>query len=154
MSGEDINEYMALKPSCYRMYSASALAANTVIRSAVAAGFPLFTNQLFTNVRTNSRTIICVADRVIFSIQQLGVGWGSTIFGCIGILLLPSPFLFYKYGARIRAKSKFAPCIVSYLSVVLRSLLTTGQLVSTGFKSREGPCSRGSPGETGRITAS
>jgi len=34
------------------MYSASALAANTVIRSAVAAAFPLFTVQMFTNVRS------------------------------------------------------------------------------------------------------
>jgi len=33
------------------MYSASAFAANTVIRSAVAAVFPLFTTQMFTNVR-------------------------------------------------------------------------------------------------------
>ena len=32
------------------MYSASALSANTAIRSAVAAAFPLFTVQLFTNV--------------------------------------------------------------------------------------------------------
>ena len=32
------------------MYSASALAANTATRSAVAAAFPLFTVQLFTNV--------------------------------------------------------------------------------------------------------
>ena len=34
----------------YRMYSASALSANTAIRSATAAAFPLFTVQLFTNV--------------------------------------------------------------------------------------------------------
>ena len=34
----------------YRMYSASALSANAAIRSAVAAAFPLFTVQLFTNV--------------------------------------------------------------------------------------------------------
>ena len=34
----------------YRMYSASALSANATIRSAVAAAFPLFTVQLFTNV--------------------------------------------------------------------------------------------------------
>ena len=39
----------------YRMYSASAFAANAVVRSAIAAAFPLFTVQLFTNVsRSNS----------------------------------------------------------------------------------------------------
>ena len=43
----------------------------------------------------------------------MGVNWACTLIGCIALLFLPSPFLFYKYGARIRAHSKFAPCIVS-----------------------------------------
>jgi hypothetical protein len=34
------------------MYSASAFAANTMVRSAVAAAFPLFTVQMFTKVRS------------------------------------------------------------------------------------------------------
>jgi DHA1 family multidrug resistance protein-like MFS transporter len=34
----------------YRIYSASAFAANALVRSATAAAFPLFTFQLFTNV--------------------------------------------------------------------------------------------------------
>ena len=36
------------------MYAASAFAVNTAIRSAVAAAFPLFTTQMFTNVRFNN----------------------------------------------------------------------------------------------------
>jgi len=74
----------------YVMYSASAFAANTIIRSAVAAAFPLFTVQMFT---------------------KLGINWACTLLGCVALVLAPSPFLFYKYGARIRASSKFAPCI-------------------------------------------
>ncbi|KAF8825188.1 hypothetical protein HHX47_DHR7000257 [Lentinula edodes] len=74
----------------YLMYCASAFAANTIIRSLVAAAFPLFTVQMF---------------------QTLGIGWAASLIGFIALLLAPSPFLFYKYGARIRAKSKFAPCI-------------------------------------------
>ncbi|KXN84342.1 hypothetical protein AN958_12696 [Leucoagaricus sp. SymC.cos] len=74
----------------YLMYSASAFAANTICRSAVAAAFPLFTVQMFT---------------------KLGVNWACTLIGLISLLFLPSPFLFYKYGARIREKSRFAPCI-------------------------------------------
>ncbi|KAF8205974.1 multidrug transporter [Mycena galopus ATCC 62051] len=74
----------------YLMYSASAFAANTFLRSLVAAAFPLFTVQFFTN---------------------LGVHWAATLLGGVGLLLLPSPFLFYKYGARIRSNSKFAPCL-------------------------------------------
>ncbi|KAJ3921057.1 MFS polyamine transporter [Lentinula edodes] len=74
----------------YLMYSASAFAANTTIRSLVAAAFPLFTVQMYT---------------------KLGINWASTLVGLIGLVMAPSPFLFYKYGARIRQKSKFAPCI-------------------------------------------
>jgi MFS transporter, DHA1 family, multidrug resistance protein len=72
------------------MYSASALAANSIIRSAAGAAFPLFTNQLFHN---------------------LGIQWGATLLGCIALLLAPLPFVFYKYGAWVRTKSKFAPCM-------------------------------------------
>ncbi|KAF7969482.1 hypothetical protein HWV62_27281 [Athelia sp. TMB] len=74
----------------YLMYSSSAFAANTIVRSAVAAAFPLFTVQMFT---------------------KLGVGWACTLLGCVGLLLTPAPFLFYKYGPRIRAQSAFAPGI-------------------------------------------
>jgi DHA1 family multidrug resistance protein-like MFS transporter len=42
----------------------------------------------------------------------MGVNWACTMFGFIGLVFLPCPFLFYKYGARLRAKSVFAPCIV------------------------------------------
>jgi DHA1 family multidrug resistance protein-like MFS transporter len=74
----------------YLMYSASAFAANTAIRSAVAAGFPLFTVQMF---------------------EGLGVNWACTLLGLIGLLLAPSPFLFHRFGPAIRSRSVFAPCI-------------------------------------------
>nr|GAT53755.1 MFS general substrate transporter [Mycena chlorophos] len=74
----------------YLMFSASAFAANTFCRSLVAAAFPLFTVQMF---------------------DKLGVNWAATLLGLVGLLLAPSPFLFYRYGAAIRARSKFAPCM-------------------------------------------
>ncbi|KAF5371182.1 hypothetical protein D9758_004213 [Tetrapyrgos nigripes] len=74
----------------YLMYSASAFAANTIIRSLVGAAFPLFTVQMY---------------------EKLGINWASTLVGFIGLLLAPIPFLFFKYGPKIRQHSKFAPCI-------------------------------------------
>jgi hypothetical protein len=74
----------------YLMYAASALAGHTIIRSATGAAFPLFTTQMFLN---------------------LGINWAATLLGGIALLLAPMPFLFYKYGPRIRSKSSFAPCI-------------------------------------------
>ncbi len=72
----------------YLMYAASAVAANTVARSAAGAAAPLFTNYMFT---------------------ALGVGPGGSIVAGVGCLLAPAPFLFYKYGRPIRERSKFAP---------------------------------------------
>jgi hypothetical protein len=72
------------------MYSASALAGNSIIRSAAGAAFPLFTNQMFHN---------------------LGIQWGATLLGLVALLMAPLPFVFYRYGARVRTKSKFAPCM-------------------------------------------
>jgi DHA1 family multidrug resistance protein-like MFS transporter len=72
----------------YLMYAASAVAANTVVRSACAAASPLFTQYMF---------------------DALGVGGAGSLIGGVGVLLMPIPFIFYKYGAAIRARSKFAP---------------------------------------------
>lgn len=43
--------------------------------------------------------------------SNLGIGWGSSVFGFIGVAIAPSPFLFYKYGWRLRQMSRFAPCL-------------------------------------------
>lgn len=72
----------------YLMYAASAIAANTIARSAAGASAPLFTNQMFT---------------------ALGVGGGASLVGGVAVLLAVVPFVFYKYGPGIRKRSKFAP---------------------------------------------
>ena len=41
--------------------------------------------------------------------DALGVNWASTLLGCVAALLVPIPIVFYKYGAKLRQKSKFAP---------------------------------------------
>ncbi|PIL27281.1 MFS general substrate transporter [Ganoderma sinense ZZ0214-1] len=83
------NSFLAYLVDTYLQYAASAFSANTIVRSCVGAAFPLFTLQMFV---------------------ALGIGWSCTLVGLCGLLLAPSPFLFYRYGKRIRAKSKFSPC--------------------------------------------
>lgn len=70
------------------MYAASAIAANTIARSACGAAAPLFTNQMFT---------------------AMGVGGGGSLIGGCATVLAIIPFMFYKYGKGIRIRSKFAP---------------------------------------------
>ncbi|MCJ1308385.1 hypothetical protein MMC25_002038 [Agyrium rufum] len=72
----------------YLMFAASAIAANTFLRSLAGSVFPLFATYMF---------------------DALGVQWAGTLLGCVGLLLVPIPIIFYKYGAKIREKSKFAP---------------------------------------------
>jgi hypothetical protein len=51
--------------------------------------------------------------------SRLGVNWACTLLGGVGLLLAPSPFLFYNYGARIRANSEFAPCMDLKIAQIL-----------------------------------
>ncbi|KAM0492639.1 hypothetical protein ACHAP8_009817 [Fusarium lateritium] len=75
----------------FTMYAASAIAANTFLRSMFAAAFPLVVGPLYHN---------------------LGVGPGSSITGGFAALLIPVPFIFYTYGKRIRARSKWSKASV------------------------------------------
>lgn len=72
---------------CYVHVPASILAANTFMRASFGAAFPLFDTQMFTN---------------------LTIKWAATLVGCLAALMIPVPFLFYRYGAYVRSKSKFA----------------------------------------------
>ena len=48
------------------MYSASAFAANAIVRCAVAAAFPLFTIQMFTNASSFSFCLTSIDDFFFF----------------------------------------------------------------------------------------
>ncbi|KIX05567.1 uncharacterized protein Z518_06439 [Rhinocladiella mackenziei CBS 650.93] len=80
--------YLNYLTDTYLMYTASAMAANTICRSACGAAAPLFTQYMF---------------------DALGVGGGGSLIGGIAVLLAPIPFVFYKYGEPIRQRSRFAP---------------------------------------------
>ncbi|KAF2996010.1 hypothetical protein E8E13_001625 [Curvularia kusanoi] len=68
-------------------YAASAVAANTFLRSCFAGAFPLVVTPMYHNI---------------------GVGPASSITGGFAALLIPVPFIFYIYGKRIRRRSKWS----------------------------------------------
>jgi hypothetical protein len=72
----------------HTLYSASAMAALTFLRSIMAAGLPLAAKPM---------------------IRVLGVGRAISIIGAVAAVLLPVPFLFMQYGPRLRKLSKLAP---------------------------------------------
>ena len=71
----------------FQKYAASAIAANTFLRSALALAFPLFVNPMF---------------------AKLGVDWGVSVFAFFSILLIPIPYVFYKFGPMIRRRGKYS----------------------------------------------
>lgn len=72
----------------YGLYAASAVSANTFLRSVLAAGLPLAAQPMFHN---------------------LGVGRAMSILGAVATIAIPVPFVFMKYGLALRKKSSFAP---------------------------------------------
>ncbi|KAL6709587.1 hypothetical protein ACN47E_001522 [Coniothyrium glycines] len=68
----------------FTVHAASAMAASTVLRSIAGAFIPLSSQTMY---------------------EQMGYGWGNSLLGFIALLLTPIPFLFTKYGERIRARS-------------------------------------------------
>ncbi|KAI0453578.1 major facilitator superfamily domain-containing protein [Xylaria acuta] len=71
----------------YQDRAASALASKTFIRSLWGASVVLFTHQLY---------------------DRLGYEWASTLLAGISLLCCMIPFLFWKYGERIRRRSRYA----------------------------------------------
>jgi len=71
----------------YETYSASALSSITFLRYMVAGG-------------------MVIADMPMY--KGIGVHWTLTLMGCLSLMLVPVPFLFWRYGCKIRAKSEFA----------------------------------------------
>jgi hypothetical protein len=71
----------------YTIFAASVLAGNGIIRSIFGAAFPLFTKQMY---------------------SSLGIHWASSVPAFLAVACIPLPFFFYKYGASIRMKCKYA----------------------------------------------
>ncbi|KAF2267682.1 MFS general substrate transporter [Lojkania enalia] len=67
----------------FTIHAASAMAANTVLRSLCAALIPLSSKKMY---------------------AAMGYGWGNSLLGFVALLLVPIPFLFIKFGERIRAR--------------------------------------------------
>jgi len=90
------NSVLNYLPDCYPAYVASVLAGNDFFRSIIGGAFPLFAHALFINLQKKNGP------------AAFPVGWGCTLLGCIGLIMVPLPSLFYRYGAQIRKRSKFA----------------------------------------------
>jgi multidrug resistance protein len=75
-----VNSYII---DSYSKYAASALAAKVFLRSGGGAAFPLFTTQMY---------------------DRLGLNWASWLLAFIGLGMTLIPYVFFYFGANLRAK--------------------------------------------------
>ncbi|KAF9256577.1 MFS polyamine transporter, partial [Marasmius fiardii PR-910] len=71
----------------YSAYAASAIAAKTLLRSEIGAMVPLFVDQMF---------------------HGMGFQYAGLLLALVSVAIAPIPFVFFKYGERIRLRSKLA----------------------------------------------
>lgn len=91
-----VNNYLI---DSYTMFAASVLATNLVLRSVFAGSFALFTTRMF---------------------DSLGNHWASSVPAFFALICAPLPFVFYKYGGRIRQRCRFAAEAEAYLIKIRR----------------------------------
>ncbi len=65
----------------YTEYAASVTASSTILRCLFGTFLPLAGPAMY---------------------QALGVGWGTSVLGFISLAFIPLPFIFYRFGQRIR----------------------------------------------------
>lgn len=70
----------------YVQYASSIVAVNTIARSLGSLAAPLFTDSMF---------------------EAMGVEGGGSLIGGIAVVLAIIPFVFFRYGEKIRARSKY-----------------------------------------------
>lgn len=68
----------------YGIYAASAMAGNSLMRSVLGGTIPLAGPAMY---------------------EKLGANWAGTLLGILEVIIIPIPFVFYRYGAKIRMKS-------------------------------------------------
>jgi hypothetical protein len=78
----------------YTVYAASGLAGNSIVRYGLAGVLPLAGSKMY---------------------HTLGANWAGTLLALIETILIPIPFIFYKYGHRIRERSpEYAVMAIRY----------------------------------------
>ncbi|KAH4199349.1 hypothetical protein HBI95_178470 [Parastagonospora nodorum] len=100
----------------YTIFAASVLAGNGIIRSVFGAAFPLFTKQMY---------------------DSLGIHWASSIPAFLAVACIPLPFLFYKYGATIRKKCKYAAQSEAFMTRIRNQAAAKAQSQEEGEESAD-----------------
>ncbi|KAJ5420578.1 hypothetical protein N7465_003097 [Penicillium sp. CMV-2018d] len=84
----------------YTIFAASVMSANLILRSIFGTVFPLFT---------------------VYMYRGLSVGWASSIPAFLALACMPMPFLFYKYGAKVRQRCHYSAQSEAFVNKLIES---------------------------------
>lgn len=96
-----ISTCMYLIDTYAALTAASAIAANGLLRYVFGGTFPLFT------VQSKKSPTVWKPQLTMIVYQRLGIGWATSLLGFFGLVMLPIPWVLYKWGGKIRASSHF-----------------------------------------------
>lgn len=118
-----INTYLV---DTFHIYAASALAANTVLRSILGGVFPLFGLQMYDGLGLGKLhtylpygpylpmqldtcwfLILTLTMLMMLMMLMMHVGWGNSLLAFVALAMCPIPWVFYHYGERIRTHPKW-----------------------------------------------
>ena len=80
-------------------FGASALAADNILRYLFSAAVPLFTVQM---------------------IDKLGFAWSISLLAFISLALLAVPWVIFRWGPKLRARSQYVPSQITLTEVIQR----------------------------------
>lgn len=112
MAGATICGYYAIQTyiiDSYTKYAASAVAAIASLRSLAGFGFPLFAPAMYDALGYGWYVFHCSCYDNSRWLTMMLLYRGNSVLAFVAIAIgIPAPLLFWKYGARLRAKSRFA----------------------------------------------
>ncbi|KAJ5155404.1 MFS general substrate transporter [Penicillium capsulatum] len=81
----------------YTIFTASVMAANSLLRSIFGVVFPLFTKYMY---------------------QSLGIHWATSLVAFLALACLPMPFIFYQYGPAIRRRCYYSAQSEAFMAML------------------------------------
>jgi hypothetical protein len=93
------------KVDSYAIHAASAIAGVSSFRAFAGFGFPLFADEMYAQLGDGA--FLLTYQVVKNLLHGCFTGWGNSILALICLVIgCPAPFVFYRYGARLRARSR------------------------------------------------
>lgn len=84
--------------------------------------------------------------------RDLGIHWAAALPGFIALACIPFAWIFYKYGARIRAKCRYAADAERQMAIIMAAHKKRNEDVEKASEAPDAPGATDAPGASGLET--